>query len=937
VEKDSCTATIACTDPSQRPDTLPLLVYSQFNGRGRLSKADVAIDWIDPVRVELQFPAGPLIAGQTHPITIEVRREGDDAQPATLHLRSYPDGWSGPAAIDIPPDAERVSIEVTLANSASGQGVIECELQGQYHNAEFTIAERWSTPVAVPLPEFVEVYPLEIAFTTKDLRRQLIVTGRDANGQLRDWTRNASIESAAPDLVDVDGCVVHAKANGETSIHVRLGEHSIAVPVRVTGVQTKASVSFETEVLVALSKQGCNSGACHGSPSGKGMFRLSLRAFDKQLDELTLIREDFGRRVNRIEPEQSLLLLKPLMKVNHGGGKKLHEDDPAFAILRDWIADGARSDPADAPRCVGLDVFPSDKRILALTGGGQQLSVIARFSDGTRRDVTHLAAYESSNTAIAQVNEQGWVSALSRGESVILVRFLEHIESVPLMFIDRDPLFQYVAPPPNNYIDELVDAKLKQLEYLPSATSTDAEFLRRVHLDVIGILPTAEATRSFLADQRPDKRARLIDELLDRPEFAKFWALKWGDLLKLTGKMIGDEGVYKYHRWVEEAFRTNLPYDQFARALLAADGSTLSNPPANFYRTAQDMNDCVETVSQVFLGARLQCAKCHNHPFERWTQDNYYGLAAFFNRLERRRTGRPGEMFIYTTNSGEVTQPRTGNTMRPWLPIVGEVSVPEDQDRRDALVEWLVRSDNAYFARIESNRIWSQLFSRGIVDPIDDFRDSNPPSNGPLLDALAADFVEHGFDRKHLLRTILNSRTYQASVEANETNRDDMAYFSHQRPRLLTAEQLLDAVNHAMGLQTSFDTLPPGTRATQLPAPDLVNVDFLKVFGQPERSTVCACERVDNPSLGMAIELFNGATIHRKLKDPKNRFRRSVATGKEVPEIVRELYLAALCRFPTDSEIQTAMSHCATREHVSDGLEDLCWALMNTDEFLFQH
>ena len=405
----------------------------------------------------------------------------------------------------------------------------------------------------------------------------------------------------------------------------------------------------------------------------------------------------------------------------------------------------------------------------------------------------------------------------------------------------------------------------------------------------------------------------------------------------MTGKMVGDEGVHKYHRWVTEAFRDNLPYDQFAQALLAGEGSTLANPPANFYRTATDMNECVETVSQVFLGARLQCAKCHNHPFERWTQDNYYGLAAFFNRLQRRKTGRPGEMFVYSAASGEVKQPRTGETMQPWLPIKGEVVVPVDQDRRDILLDWLVQPDNPYFARIEANRIWSELFARGIVDPIDDFRDSNPPTNGPLLDALAKDFVDHGFDRKHLLRTILNSRTYQASYEVNDSNREDTDYFSHQRPRLLSAEQLLDAVNHIMGLQETFGNLPAGTKATHLPAPDLVKVDFLKVFGQPERSTVCACERVDDSNLAMAIELFNGSTVHKKLSDPKNRMRLAVAAGQSVESIVEELYLSALSRYPSELEVNVAVAHVNKREDIVKGIEDVCWALMNTDEFLFQH
>ena len=702
-------------------------------------------------------------------------------------------------------------------------------------------------------------------------------------------------------------------------------------------MNTSRKLEFESEVLVALSKQGCNSGACHGSPSGKGGFRLSLRAFDLKLDQLTLIREDFGRRTNSLDPEQSLLLLKPLMKVSHGGGKQLHKDDAAYAILKDWIGDGALADPENYPRITRLEVYPHNKQLLSVKDGGQQLAVTAHYADGRHRDVTHLAAYESSDTTVATVDAHGFITPHGRGEVAVLVRLLEYIESVPVMFVEDVEGFEWNSPSPNSYVDELVNAKLRQLQYLPAETCSDDEFLRRLSLDLLGILPTAKETQAFLEDSEPGKRQRLIDAFLQREEYAKFWSLKWGDLLRMTTKLVGDEGVYKYHRWVEQALHENLPYDQFARQLLTGSGSTLANPPANFYRTSTDMNEAVENISQVFLGARLQCAKCHNHPFERWTQDNYYGLGAFFNRVQRRKTSRPGEMFVYTSLSGEVTQPRTGQTMAPWLPQIGNIEHLNDVDRRHAFADWLVSPNNPYFARMEANRIWSQLFVRGIVDPIDDFRDSNPPSNVALLDALAKDFVASGYDRKHLLKVILNSRTYQASYMTTRFNQDDTKYFSHQEPRLLSAEQLLDAINRTLGLEQKYGSLPAGTMATQLPAPDVVKVDFLKVFGQPERSTVCACERVDESNLGMAIELFNGEMIHEKLRDANNSFRQSLAAGKSVAEVVREVYLAALCRPPSDVELKAAIDHCGQTSDAVGGVEDVCWALFNTDEFLFQH
>ena len=936
-------------DLHSQPASFSILTYAEHLNRGRIAKIDLPVQWFDPVTVAIKASTHdvggqamelPLVAGTKGKLIIDIVRDGDDPQPITVTFAGAAElGMTTTESLVIAADQTSAQLEVGVSGDLSQSSptslpfVISSTYKGQAYQVN---GQSVPLPV-IAAPKIIEVFPTEILLSgTKD-RHQIVVTGYDEVKTPRDWSRDASITSADPAIAEVRGTTLFAKANGETKVIVQVGSLNTEIPVRVTGTDVKRPIAFENEVLVALSKQGCNSGACHGSPSGKGMFRLSLRAFDRKLDELTLVREDYGRRLNPIEPDQSLLLLKPMMKVSHGGGKQLKVDDEAYAILRDWIADGSPADPADAARCVRLEVLPNTKRVLRLEAGPQQVAAIAHFSDGTQRDVTHLVAYESSDMSVATVDRNGLVKPMKRGETVILVRFLEHIESVPLMFIQQVPNFVWQSPTPSNYVDELVNDKLRQLQFIPSETCTDAEFLRRASLDLIGILPSVEASRTFLADESADKRSKLIEELLERDEFAKFWALKWGDLLKMTGKVVGDDGVYKYHRWVEEAFRNNMPYDEFATQLLTTSGSTLSNPAANFYRTATDMNECVENVSQVFLGARLQCAKCHNHPFERWTQDNYYGLGAFFNRVERRKTERPGEMFVWTSTSGDVVQPRTGEKMKPWLPVRGSVDLADSEDRRDTFAQWLVEPSNPYFAKMEVNRIWAQLFARGIVDPIDDFRDSNPPSNEALLDALAGDFVQAGFDRKHVLRVIMNSRTYQSSYQTTPLNQDDSQYFSHQRPRLLSAEQLLDAINQATGLDQKFGNLPPGTRATHLPAPDLVKVDFLRVFGQPERTTVCACERVDDSNLGMAIELFNGTTIHDKLRDPNTRFRAALAAGKPVAEVVNEVYLAALCRLPTAEELKAATDHCEKREDVAAGLEDVCWALLNTDEFLFQH
>ncbi len=828
------------------------------------------------------------------------------------------------------------AIRCCLLSSAAGTAVLADEAKSKATASQDQSVQAVKSD-EVGQPVRLEVFPEAIHLASARQSAQIVITGHYADSSVRDLTGNAKISSTNAKIFALRGTAVVPTADGSAEVSIEVGGLRASIPVKVSDYAKVERIAFENGALVALSKQGCNSGACHGSPSGKGGFRLSLRAFDPKLDELTLIREDFGRRTNALDPDKSLLLQKPVMKVAHGGGLQISKNQPAYAVLRDWIAEGGQADPPNYARCVKLEVYPSKPRVLVRPARTQQFAVVAHFSDGTKRDVTQLAAYSTSDEEIASISVDGLVTGNDRGEIAVLVRYLEHIESVNLTFVKEVEGFEWKNPPTNNYVDELVYSKLRQLRYLPSETCTDSEFIRRIYLDVIGILPTIDETHAFLESKSATKRSELIDSLLKRPEFPKFWALKWGDLLRLTSSQVGVEGVHKYHRWVERAIEENMPYDKFARALLTSSGSTLENPPASFYRTSADMNDRVETVSQIFLGARLQCAKCHNHPFERWTQDNYYGMGAFFNRVQKKKTLRPDENFVYTSSSGEVTQPRTGQQMKPWLPGVGSLQEITEQDRRHAFADWLTSPNNPYFARIEANRLWSQLFSRGIVDPIDDFRDSNPPSNKELLDKLAEDFVKSGFDRKHILRVILNSRTYQASYQTNKFNAEDTKCFSHQEPRLLGAEQLLDAICHVTDVPEQFAALPATMKATQLPAPDLVKNDFLKVFGQPERQTVCACERASESNLGMAIQFFNGPLIYNKLRHEKNRFRQLMALDQPNHEIIRQLYLAAVCRLPSDKELIASLQHIESKQDRAAALEDVCWSLLNTNEFLFQH
>lgn len=699
---------------------------------------------------------------------------------------------------------------------------------------------------------------------------------------------------------------------------------------------TERPISFCQDILPILTRQGCNAGTCHGSPSGKGGFALSLMAFDAPKDYVMLTRDMHGRRIDMFDPELSLILRKPSNSLSHRGGLKLPNDGREYQILRKWIAAGCVDDTATQPKCNSIQVTPNGAAVLTFPSNTQSMRVKAEFSDGSSREVTHLVKFTSSDESIASVSHNGLVKGLKRGQVAISARYLEHVVSRHFTFVQPVASFKWNNPPEANYIDKHVHTKLRQMQFLPSDLCSDNEFVRRVHLDVIGRLPTIIEVETFLNDKHDDKRAQLINILLERPEYATFWAQKWGDLLRLHPGTVSASGTHKFNRWLVGTFQNNMRYDQFAYKLLTASGSTFSHPQANYYRTAANMSDALETTAQIFLGSRLACAKCHNHPFERWTQDNYYGLGAVFNRVQRKPGTRPDEIFILMGRSGEVTQPRTGQTMKPWIPGRGYIDVPANIDRRRVFADWLTNTDNVWFAKVEANRLWASVMGQGIVEPIDDFRDSNPPVNPALLDALAADFAKNGFDRKILLRVILNSRTYQASARPTKHNAEDKILFSHYQPHLLTAEQLLDAVVQVTGVSETFPNLPTGTSATALPSPQLNNT-FLKIFGQPARSSACACERPQEPQLGQALELLNGKFLHGRLDSKTNRISLLLKAKKSNSEIITELYLLALSRRPSLNEMKLAKTHIANSENRQKALSDICWSVLNLNEFLFQH
>lgn len=789
--------------------------------------------------------------------------------------------------------------------------------------------------VVVGEPASIGLVPEKFDLSGNRSRQQIVVTGMYATNEVRDLTSAAEMVSTAPQIVKIEKGVAYPVANGTAEIVVKVGGKEAKAAVTVKGLEVAHPVSFKNETLAALTKAGCNMGACHGSPSGKAGFRLSLRGYDPVLDIMTLRSEYFGRRTNPVAPGESLLLRKPLMELAHGGGRRLKKHDPSHEILYGWISEGLQLDAPAVPDLVKIQIYP-EGRVFQQTGKQQQMLVLAHFTDGSIRDVTPITCYSSSNESVGHVSEGGLVDKVARGETAILARYLDKMATSYITFLEEVPGFAWNNPPENNFVDGLVYAKLKQLQILPSDLCSDEEFLRRAYLDATGRLPTVEESTAFLNETSPNKRDILIDSLVETDDFASFWSLTLGDVLRSNTKKLTSIGVQKFRLWIYESVKNDKPLDQFARELLTARGSALRNPPAAYWRASRDPQDATETTAQLFLGIRIQCAKCHNHPFERWTQDNYYGIGAAFARIGRKPGLEADEEIIFVNTAGEVTQPRTGKQMKPHLLLKGDVDVPADQDRREVFAAWLTEPTNPFFAKSCVNRMWGQLMGRGIVEPVDDFRDSNPPSNAPLLDKLAEEFVKNSFSRKWAVKTIMKSRAYQLSSRKNQFNMNDEIYFSHAGTRLLSAEQLLDAICQVTAVPEAFAGAPVGTRATELSEPPADHY-FLKIFGQPQREMACQCERSNESNLSQALQMINGPVVHNKLRDGNSRIAKMLAANKPDEEIINELYLAALSRKPVAGELDAAKKHIAASADRKLAMEDIGWALLNSKEFLFQH
>jgi hypothetical protein len=761
--------------------------------------------------------------------------------------------------------------------------------------------------------------------------------------------------------VDSAGLLTAAK-NGTTEVIAEYQGKTVKVPVKVDGADQEQSINFTNEIVPIFSKLGCNSGACHGKSTGQNGFKLSLLGFEPQIDYEAITIEGHGRRVLLVAPEASLLLQKPTGAMAHGGGKRLDPKSHDYKTLLRWIRAGTPFGKSTDPKVVGLEVTPEQR--LVPPKSSQQILVSALFSDGSRRDVTANAEYVSNQPEIVTVAEGGLVQTQDiPGDGAVMVRYLGHVAVFRATIPQVTPAEKLVFPKTGNFIDEHVFAKLKQLGLPPSELCSDSEFLRRVSIDITGTLPTAQEAEKFLADADPKKREKLVDDLLNRPAYASYFALKWGDILRnrrdgIVGVGGKQERTLAFHTWIRDNLAKNTPYDQYVRKIVTATGDFTganAQPPVGWYNVLRTPQALADDTAQVFLGTRIQCAQCHHHPYEKWSQDDYWGFAAFFARVQlvdpKKPTPaakpdlKPNAKFTHVllAPTGAVTSPQKKVYTKPQ-PLGGkELEIAAADDPRHKLVDWMVQPDNPFFAKALVNRYWAHFFGRGIVEMPDDMRISNPPSNGPLLDALAKDFQAHQFDLKHLIRTICTSRTYQLSSMPNQYNQKDKQNFARYYPKRLSAEVLFDAIDQVTGAPLKFVNMKgggsaktPATKAIELPD-EAVKTPLLVAFGKPDRGSACECERSGTATLTQSLYMINSTELHNKLKEKSGRVAKLAADPQPVPDKIREIYLWAFARPPIAKELTTIENYLQAQGNSKAAYEDVFWALLNTKEFLFNH
>jgi len=779
----------------------------------------------------------------------------------------------------------------------------------------------------------IDVYPPDIQLSTKlDFQRLIVVATRD-DGVTTDVTTAASVRLADPALVRLDGRTVYPAADGETTLEAEYQGFKAAATVAVKHATAERPISFHLDIMPVLMRAGCNTGGCHGAARGKDGFNLSLFGFDPKGDYHRITREETVRRINLAVPESSLLIEKSIGSVAHTGGKRFDSDSQYNKALLRWLEAGVPLDEGEVPGVAELQIFPP-KAVIEGAGSTQQFLARAIYTDGTDRDVTDLAVFLTSNENSAAVNPDGLVTAGARGEAFVMGRFETHTIGSQVLVLPQD--MPYTPPPvTGNYIDQFVGDKLLKLRILPSDLASDEEFLRRVTIDIAGMLPTEEEYREFLADDAADKRAKRIDRLLARKEFSEIWAMKWSNWLMVkSSNEVSYKSMFLYSSWLTDKIARNEPLDQMVRDLLSATGGTFTSPATNFYQIERDTLKTAENVAQVFMGFRTQCAQCHNHPFDRWTMDDYYSFAAFFSQIGRKQGEDYRETIVFNSAGGDVRHPLGGRPMPPKF-LGGEQPDVQGKDRRVVLADWLTSPENPYFATNVANRVWAHFFGRGIVEEVDDIRISNPPSNPELFETLGKKLVEYEYDFKQLVRDICNSEAYQRSFVRNPSNETDESNFAHANVRRIPAEMLLDCLSQVTQTKEKFRGLPLGARAVQI-ADGETSTYFLTTFGRAKRETVCACEATTDPTLSQALHMLNGEAVQGKIAQG-GVVKKLLEQGQTPEQVIESLYIRCLCRKPTADEREKLLALVTAAENPQAGLDDVFWAILNSREFLFNH
>ena len=779
----------------------------------------------------------------------------------------------------------------------------------------------------------IAVTPTNIALEGKDSSMQLLVTGYDTDENPTDLTHLAqySLDSEIASVSPTG--VIRSRQDGASVITVLFADHQVNVPVTTSHTHARVTLNFENDIIPILSRYRCNTSGCHGKAEGQNGFKLSVFGFDPIADYQAIAMEGRGRRVFPGSPQASLLLRKMSGGIPHGGGIPIRPDRPEYRTMRDWIAQGLPVGSKEDATIASLEITPR-QRIFKM-GETQQLRAMATLSDGRRLDVTELTQFQTNSPNQAVVDALGHVTASqSPGMAAVMATYMGQVDVLQVFVPRGEAIDAYPDSKRSNFIDGHVLDNLKKLNIIPSGDCDDEQFLRRVYIDTIGTLPTADEARIFLASKNADKREQLIDQLLDRDEFSTYWALKWSDLLRVDRLALGHENAYLYYNWIRESFQENKPLNQFARELLVAEGPLRESPAGLFYKAVPTANKRASAVSQVFLGIRIECAECHHHPYDRWGQKDYFGMQAFFTQLQY-KPSRAGEMLL-TSGSPVTKHPRTGEVVNAYALGTGMPEQSPEGDRRQVLADWMTATNNPWFASNVANRTWAHFLGRGIVEPVDDVRLTNPPTNPALLDALSQHFRDSGFDYRRLVKTILMSATYQRSPDVNRTNERDEQNYSRYLFKQLEAEVMLDAISQVTGRMEKFEGVPAGSRAIELWDSSVPNY-FLKVFGRPVRATACECERVSEPTISQVLHVLNSPEIQKKLSHQDGRIRSIAVDFADNKKAVQEIYLTCFARYPTSDELAAAVEYLEQTDDRQTGLEDVAWSVMNSLEFLFNH